>query len=190
MDRRCRLSRLRSIPDRTRATRARPAAATLALLLAQLVVLGGPAAAAAQDAPTIDDLAWIGGHWAGEAFGGDIEEAWFSPAGGAMSGSFRLVIEGRARMYELLLLETDPDGSIYYRFKHVMPGWVPREETRLEYRLTELEGRKATFRSTSDTAVPGAPFWFTYESPRDDRLIVTIHGTEPGDEIVLIMTRA
>ena len=127
-------------------------------------------------AASLDELAWIAGHWGGEAFGGQVEEAWFMPAGRSMSGSFRLIQDDLAVMYELLLLEQDDDGEIYYRFKHVSRGWEPWEDERLEYRLTELEGRKATFRSTSDEPQPNAPAWFTYESPAADRLVVTIHG--------------
>lgn len=144
---------------------------------------------AAPDPPaaSLDDLAWIAGHWGGEAFGGQIEEAWFTPAGRSMSGSFRLVQDDLAVMYELLLLEQDEDGEIYYRFKHVSRGWEPWEEEKLEYHLTELEGRKATFRSTSDEPPANAPAWFTYESPSPDRLIVTIHGGQ--SPIVLEMRR-
>lgn len=148
-----------------------------------------PAPAAAARAIDLGDLAWIAGHWGGDAFGGQIEEAWFSPAGRSMSGSFRLVREGLAIMYELLLLEQDDDGEIYYRFKHVGRGWEPWEETRLEYRLTALEGREATFRSTAAEPRPNAPWWFTYESPAGDELIVTIHGSGGGEPTVLSMRR-
>lgn len=147
----------------------------------------------APDAPTpaieLAELAWIAGHWGGDAFGGQIEEAWFSPAGRSMSGSFRLVRGGLAVMYELLLLEQDDDGEIYRRFKHVSRGWEPWEETRLEYRLTALEGRRATFRSTAEEPPPNAPWWFTYESAASDELLVTIHGGGGGDPIILSMTR-
>lgn len=148
-----------------------------------------PVGGAASDAIDLEELAWIAGHWGGDAFGGQIEEAWFSPAGRSMSGSFRLVRDGLAVMYELLLLEQDDDGEIYYRFKHVSRGWVPWEETRLEYRLTALEGRKATFRSTAETPPPNAPWWFTYESPTGAELLVTIHGSGGGDPTVLSMAR-
>ena len=148
-----------------------------------------PTPAARTPAIDLEELAWIAGHWGGDAFGGQIEEAWFSPAGRSMSGSFRLVRDGLAVMYELLLLEQDDDGEIYYRFKHVGRGWEPWEETRLEYRLTALEGRKATFRSTAEAPPPNAPWWFTYESPASNELIVTIHGSAGGDPAVLSMTR-
>lgn len=152
-----------------------------------------PAGHPAPEAPTraidLEELAWIAGHWGGDAFGGQIEEAWFSPAGRSMSGSFRLVREGLAIMYELLLLEQDDDGEIYYRFKHVGRGWEPWEETRLEYHLTAIEGRKVTFRSTAEEPPPNAPWWFTYESLSGTELVVTIHGSAGGDPTVLSMTR-
>ncbi|MYC86829.1 MAG: hypothetical protein F4X22_01170 [Gemmatimonadales bacterium] len=178
-------------------------AAAAAVALAAVVHLVGAAGAMGQDADpegraapaapsggvSLDELAWIAGHWGGDAFGGQIEEAWFSPAGRSMSGSFRLVRDGLAVMYELLLLEQDDDGEIYYRFKHVGRGWEPWEETRLEYRLTTLEGREAIFRSTAEAPPPNAPWWFTYESPTGAELIVTIHGSGGGDPTVLSMTR-
>ncbi len=151
---------------------------TLAVLAAVAVTTAASATVrpAEPDARSLEDLAWIAGHWGGDAFGGQIEEAWFAPAGRAMSGSFRLIQDDLAVMYELLLLEQDDDGEIYYRFKHIARGWEPWEETRLEYRLTELEGRKATFRPTSAEPPENAPAWFTYESPNSGTLVVTIHG--------------
>ncbi|MDE2879934.1 DUF6265 family protein [Candidatus Palauibacter soopunensis] len=181
---------------RGRATAAAVALAAVVHLFGAGAAMGqtaGPVGDPAPDAPTraidLDELAWIAGHWGGDAFGGQIEEAWFSPAGRSMSGSFRLVRDGLAVMYELLLLEQDDDGEIYYRFKHISRGWEPWEETRLEYRLTALEGRRATFRSTAEAPPSNAPWWFTYESPTSTELIVTIHGSTGGDPTVLSMTR-
>ena len=144
---------------------------------------------AASQARDLEDLAWIAGHWGGEAMGGQIEEAWFGPAGRSMSGSFRLVRDDLAIMYELLLLEQDEDGEIYYRFKHVGRGWEPREETPLEFRLTALDGRKATFRNTAPGPPENGLLWFTYESPTDAELRVTIHGSRGGAPTVLPMRR-
>ncbi len=191
-----------AVSQTSRAWAIRRPAAAVAIALSAVAHLAGAGEAMGQDAdpsravtaaPTraidLADLAWIAGHWGGDAFGGQIEEAWFSPAGRSMSGSFRLVRDDLAVMYELLLLEQDDDGEIYYRFKHVSRGWVPWEETRLEYRLTALEGRQATFRSTAEAPPPNAPWWFTYESPAGDELLVTIHGSGGGDPTVLSMTR-
>lgn len=156
------------------------------LVTASLAFAAGAGPASAQR--TIEDLGWIAGHWGGSAFGGEAEEGWFTPSGAAMSGVFRLVRDGEAVVYELLLIEQDADGEIHYRFKHVGPGWEPWEETPNEYRLTELTDRKATFRSTAETPPEGAPWWFTYERPDDDHLIVTVHGAG-GEPIVLALRR-
>ncbi|WP_419935769.1 DUF6265 family protein [Candidatus Palauibacter sp.] len=186
---------------RPHSSRRRPTASVaLSWIAIPLAVIGLALGARADDASAdgiaigsgtaeLEDLAWIAGHWGGEAMGGQIEEAWFSPAGRSMSGSFRLVRDGLAIMYELLLLEQDDDGEIYYRFKHVGRGWAPREETALEFRLTELEGRKATFRNTAPEPPENGLSWFTYESPTEDALRVTIHGSRGGDPTVLAMTR-
>jgi len=192
-----------AVSQTSRACAFRGRATAVAVALAAVVHLFGAAGMTGQDADRmgrvappattraidVEELAWIAGHWGGDAFGGQIEEAWFSPAGRSMSGSFRLVRDGLAVMYELLLLEQDDDGEIYYRFKHISRGWEPWEETRLEYRLTAVEGRKATFRSTAESPPPNAPWWFTYESPTSTELIVTIHGSAGGDPTVLSMTR-
>lgn len=128
-------------------------------------------------ARSLDDLAWIAGHWAGdvEALGGRVDETWLGPAGGSMVGAFRLVAGGRARVYELLLIEQDADGDIYYRFKHVGPGWEPWEEERVEYLLTKLEGQHAFFESTSETPIPRVPMSVGYERT-GDRVVVHVNG--------------
>ncbi len=174
-----------TLPART----ALPATGAAILLIVGLATAAPPRHEGIASSHELDDLAWIAGHWGGDAFGGQVEEAWFSPAGRSMSGSFRLIREDLAIMYELLLIEQDDDGEIFYRFKHVSRGWEPWEETRLEYRLTELEGRKATFRSTASEPPPNAPWWFTYESPTGSELLVAIHGSEGGPPTVLTMKR-
>lgn len=165
------------------------ACAAVALFFGALKGDAAPVGGPLHQARDLEDLAWIAGHWSGEAMGGQIEEAWFSPAGRSMSGSFRLVRDDLAIMYELLLLEQDDDGEIYYRFKHVGRGWEPWEETRLEFRLTELDGRRATFRNTAPVPPDNGLLWFTYESSRDDELRVTIHGSRGGAPTVLPMRR-
>ena len=44
---------------------------------------------------TLADIAWLSGHWRGEAFGGITEEIWSPPLGDSMMGSFKLVSEGK-----------------------------------------------------------------------------------------------
>lgn len=187
-------------PTRSVPLHSRPPAVVAAVSIAFLCAAALPSSAGTGDPPgpgsvttrpaaALEDLEWIAGHWGGEAMGGQIDEVWLAPAGRSMTGAFRLVRNDLAIMYELLLLEQDEDGEIHYRFKHVGRGWEPVEETRLEFRLTQLEGRRATFRNTAPEPPEDGLLWFTYESPVEDELRVTIHGSRGEAPTVLPMTR-
>ena len=112
---------------------ARPAL-ILALLL-NLVLAGTPPAAAAQapatgdpaaERATVEDLAWLAGHWRGEEAGSLSEEIWMEPAGGSMLGMWRLVTDGEARVFELLALVERESGPVLL-IRHFGPALVARE---------------------------------------------------------------
>lgn len=138
---------------------------------------------------SIEDLSWMAGHWSGEqeALGGHAEEGWFAPDGGAMSGVFRLVSGGEARVFELLLIEQEGE-DVLFRFKHVGPGWEPWEEKPLTYRLTRLEGRYAFFDNVGGEPRQGTPKAFSYARPEEHTLVVNIEGWD-GGTIELRMSR-
>ena len=78
--------------------------------------------------PTIEDFAWLVGHWRGEALGGVAEDVWAPPAGGAMVGLFRLVKDDGVAFYEIVTI-SEPDLAL--RLKHFHPdltGWEERDE--------------------------------------------------------------
>jgi hypothetical protein len=155
-------------------------------------VVGGRAGVLqAQEARwTVEDLAWMAGHWAGEveALGGRVEEGWFGPADASMSGVFRLVSSERGRMYELLLLEQQGE-DIFYRFKHVSPGYREWEEEPLQYRLVELADRKAVFESTSADALPNLPRRIVYQRLNDATLRIVVVGWLAGSDLEFVLTR-
>lgn len=106
----------------------------LALLLLSTAALAvaaeGPAPSAAPEAavPTVDDFAWMVGHWRGEALGGVAEEVWLPAAGGAMSGFFRHVRNGEVGFYEIFTI-AEPD--LHLRLKHFnadLTGWEEKDE--------------------------------------------------------------
>jgi hypothetical protein len=71
------------------------------------------------------DLAWLAGDWHGTGLGGQTDEAWSAPAGGAMMGMFRLVRDGKVVFYEFLTL-VEHEGSLLLKLKHFNPdltGW-------------------------------------------------------------------
>jgi hypothetical protein len=168
-------------------------AAVLPLAIAGGVTLPGGQFADlhAQEASwTIEDLAWMAGHWAGdvEELGGRVEEGWFGPADGSMSGVFRLVSAERGRMYELLLLEQEGQ-DIFYRFKHVSPGYREWEEEPLEYRLIELAEQRAEFESTSADPQPNLPHRIVYQRTTDATLRIVVVGWVAGSDLEFVLTR-
>ena len=95
---------------------------------------------------TLADLAWFEGEWAGPGLGGQCEEVWSGPAGGAMMGMFRLLKDGKPVFYEFLTL-VEQDGSLALKLKHFNPdltGWEEKADF-VTFRLLELTPAEARF---------------------------------------------
>jgi hypothetical protein len=73
----------------------------------------------------VADLGWLAGAWRGTLGGDAIEEHWTAPDDGEMVGVFRWA--RRPPIYELLLLEDDPQGAVM-RLRHFGPRLVAWEE--------------------------------------------------------------
>ncbi len=74
---------------------------------------------------SLDDIAWLTGHWEGASFGGVTEEIWSPPLGPSMMGSFKLVVNDEVQFYELMTL-TEENGSLMLRILHFdkeLNGW-------------------------------------------------------------------
>lgn len=95
---------------------------------------------------SLKDVAWIPGHWQGEAFGGLAEEIWSEPMGGSMMFVFRLVKDNEVSFYEVGHIQ-EVDNSIILQLKHFdknLRGWEEKDET-VDFRLVKLEKNKAYF---------------------------------------------
>ena len=136
----------------------------------------------AADSPSVDDLAWIVGDWAGEKGGGLVEEQWSSAAGGAMMGMFRWTSGDEVRLYEFLLIESGPKGPVM-RLKHFSPamkGWEEKDES-LEFHLTSLAEGRAVFEMDPEKKK------LIYERTPDDGLEVRLLETkDDGTESALV----
>lgn len=94
----------------------------------------------------ISQIAWLAGHWQGEAFGGKTEEMWSAPKGGAMMGSFRLVADGNVKFYELQVIR-EVDETLELNLKHFnadMTGWEEKEKV-VTFKLVKIEEGKVFF---------------------------------------------
>lgn len=94
----------------------------------------------------LEDVAWITGHWQGEAFGGITEEIWSPPLGESMMFVFRLMNDGKVSFYEIGHI-IEKEGTLLMRLKHFdgsLKGWEEKEET-VDFKLVKLEANAVYF---------------------------------------------
>jgi len=94
----------------------------------------------------LSEIAWMEGHWRGEAFGGITEEIWSPPLGGSMMFSFKLVNEGEVSFYELGHIR-QVDGTLVFELKHFhgdLKGWEEKDEVQ-SFRLIKVDGNRLYF---------------------------------------------
>lgn len=97
-------------------------------------------------AATVEQVAWVAGHWKGEAFGGDTEEIWSKPTAGSMMGSFKLSEEETVVFYELCLFR-EVEETLLFQLKHFgadLKGWEAQDET-VDFPLVEMTKDAAYF---------------------------------------------
>jgi hypothetical protein len=154
--------------------RARRTFACGALLAATWLLL--PVPAAAQAAPpdaSLADLAWFEGHWVDRSETHLSEEIWTAPSGDSMLGVWRLVIDGKLRISEILAITAEPDGPTM-RLRHFDPKLIGREEKHepVVFRLVAWKPREAVFEGPG---VSGEGLVrLTYRRPSDDSLIAVL----------------
>jgi hypothetical protein len=114
------------------------------------------ASGAASPPATLADVAWIKGHWRGPGIGGQAEEIWSAPDGGAMMCAFRVLKDGKVWFYEISLIAEDK-GSLVLRVKHFnadLTGWEEKAEVQ-NFALVKIEKDAVyfdgiTFRKSAD----------------------------------------
>ncbi len=94
----------------------------------------------------LTSIGWIEGHWRGEAFGGITEETWTSALGGSMMCSFKLVVDGKVKFYELATI-SEENNTLILRLKHFhsnLKGWEEKDKT-IDFRLVKVTDNKIYF---------------------------------------------
>lgn len=117
-------------------------------LLAALV----PIALSAAD---IQQLAFMTGHWRGEAGGKQIEEIWNAPESGSMTGMYREMQDGRTTFYEFLNIEQGDSGPVLLieHFDPGLRGWEDKGKPASFHIKDFLPAGEVVFES-NDTANP------------------------------------
>lgn len=136
---------------------------------------------ASRPVATICQVAWMAGSWAGEAFGGAVEEVWTPPSAGTMVGMFKLTHGGKPSLYEFQLV-VEEEGSLTLKLKHYnadFSGWEEKDGF-VSFPLVEL---------TKDAAYFGG---LTYRRAGPDELEVHVALEREGElrEERLVFRRA
>lgn len=95
-------------------------------LAAALCACASFSAAAAQEA-SLDDLAFLEGHWRGGGDGFTFEETWHGAEAGVMTGMARGISDGEIRVLEYVIISEDADGLVL-RYKHYTPDYSTWEQ--------------------------------------------------------------
>jgi hypothetical protein len=138
------------------------------LLPLAIVLLTAVAHAQAPAAkPTLQDFAWLAGHWRIEQADRIIDEHWMVPAGNLMMGMARNVQAGKVREYEFTLLRQEPNGDILYVAS-------PAKQSEATFKLTSLRDGEAVFENPEHDF----PKKIVYARQADGSLLAWIEG--PG----------
>ena len=120
----------------------------------------------------LSQVAWMEGHWKGEAFGGITEEIWSPPLGGSMMFSFKLVSDGAVQFYELGHIQQIGE-TLILQLKHFhgnLKGWEEKDET-VDFKLVKIDGNRAYFDD------------FTLEKVSDNEInVYVVIGQKDGTE--------
>lgn len=132
-----------------------------------------PLAVLAASTPTLDDFAWLAGRWVDDSGGNLSEEIWNAPSGDAMQGMWRYVVDGKARIYEILTISNE-DGGLVMRVRHFDPKLVAREEKAapVVLKLVSSADRTAAFEGPEPNG--STLIRLTYASPSEGALNVTL----------------
>lgn len=94
----------------------------------------------------LSEVAWIAGHWKGEAFGGITEEIWSPPLGDSMMFSFKLVTDEKVQFYELGHIQ-QVGKTLLLQLKHFngnLKGWEEKGES-VDFKLVKIEENRIYF---------------------------------------------
>lgn len=126
---------------------------------------------------TLADLSFITGLWRAEFGGGLGEEHWSPSSGDSMVGTFRFVKDGKAALYEFMLIEQTPNGLVL-KLKHFNPGLIGWEEKAQVHSYPLIEFRKglAVFEQADKKSR------LTFRRTAKDALLVLLEQTHDGKQ--------
>jgi uncharacterized protein (TIGR03067 family) len=127
----------------------------------------------------LDPLRKLAGRWTNPAGArAEFEEYWSMPAGNAMMGMFRILQNGKAVLYEFLLIEEEDDG-VFLRLRHYRPKLLDMDDAPVRAKLVEHSETRFVF-TNPDSA---SPVKVTYEFESNDKTTATVETTRNGQPV-------
>lgn len=119
--------------------------------------------------PTLEDLAWMEGHWSSMRDGVETEEQWLAPKAGVMLGVNRTTRDQKNTGFEFLRIEQRGDSIVY------LP--QPQGKPVTEFPLKELKDKLVMFENTQIEF----PQRVSYRLTEDGKLVARIEGKIRGE---------
>lgn len=139
---------------------------TLMLRLSLLLLL---ASCALARQPSVDDLAWISGHWSATIGDSEVEEIWLAPRGNLMTGMSRTVKKDGRVAFEFVRIAKTEDGIAYLA--------QPSGRPPTAFKLVESKHGRAVFTNPEHDF----PKRIVYEL-RDGKLCARVDDGKDGNE--------
>jgi hypothetical protein len=123
----------------------------------------------------LNEVAWMKGHWKGEAFGGITEEIWSPPLGGSMMFVFKLVDKNEVVFYEIGHIR-QVEETLVFELKHFhgdLKGWEEKDEVQ-SFKLVKSDENRVFFEG------------FTFEKISADEIniyVVIEHDDKTTEEV-------
>jgi hypothetical protein len=138
------------------------------ILLAAVLVLLGPSAGRAQDAPTVAQVGWIAGCWEQSVGARLIEEQWMRPRAGLMLGVSRTVVGDSLREYEQV--------ALFERGGHLVYAATPARQAPAEFASIAVSDSAVTFENPTHDF----PQRIIYRRRGADSLLARVEGMHGG----------
>jgi hypothetical protein len=119
--------------------------------------------------PSLDDLNWLAGCWAGMNGKVSFREHWMSAEGGIMLGMGRTISDGKLASYEAMRIELDADGKLVF---------VPKPSGKAEARFPLLKKEGSSF--IFENLQHDFPQRVIYQKKDDGSLHARIEGERNG----------
>lgn len=127
-------------------------------------------ARAQNDAPTLDQVAWLAGCWESPDGKGGYQEQWMGPNGQTMLGMSRTVQDGKTVAWEFLRIHQEADG-IYYTSN-------PSGQSQASFKLIECQDGRVVFENPTHDF----PQRIIYQVDKDGMLVASIEGMSKGSQ--------